>query len=289
MPEDHLTTTIRYRVTGMDCASCAAKVEKAVRSAGVADPTVSTTSQVLSLNAPLDEERLARVERAVANAGYHLDRLLGSSTDRPGNGQHHTSPEYRRALWIVIGLNVGYGIVEIVGGFLSGSQALKADALDFLGDGLITLLGVLAIGWGLLWRARSALIQGLFLGALGLGVVGDTLWRFFSQQQVEAGLMGVFALVALVVNVVAALVLIPHRAGDANVRAVWLFSRNDAIGNAAVVVAAGLVAWTHTAWPDLITAIAIAGLFLHSSWIITRDAWREIANVHSERLNYNGC
>ncbi|WP_306735110.1 cation transporter [Marimonas arenosa] len=284
-----MTTTIRYRVTGMDCASCAAKVEKAVRSAGVADPTVSTTSQVLSLNAPLDEERLARVERAVANAGYHLDRLLGSSTDRPGNGQHHTSPEYRRALWIVIGLNVGYGIVEIVGGFLSGSQALKADALDFLGDGLITLLGVLAIGWGLLWRARSALIQGLFLGALGLGVVGDTLWRFFSQQQVEAGLMGVFALVALVVNVVAALVLIPHRAGDANVRAVWLFSRNDAIGNAAVVVAAGLVAWTHTAWPDLITAIAIAGLFLHSSWIITRDAWREIANVHSERLNYNGC
>src|SRR3546814_15063101 len=57
-------------------------------------------------------------------------------------------------------------------------------------------------------------------------------------------LMGLFGIVALVVNVVAALALIPHRTGDANVRAVWLFSRNDAIGNAAVVVAAGVVAWT---------------------------------------------
>uniref|UniRef100_UPI0028E57221 cation transporter n=1 Tax=Bradyrhizobium cosmicum TaxID=1404864 RepID=UPI0028E57221 len=80
------------------------------------------------------------------------------------------------ALWIVVVLNVGYGLVEIVGGFLSGSQALKADALDFLGDGLITFLGLLAIGWSLLWRARSALIQGLFLGALGLGVLASTIY-----------------------------------------------------------------------------------------------------------------
>jgi Co/Zn/Cd efflux system component len=85
------------------------------------------------------------------------------------------------------------------------------------------------------------------------------------------------------VNIAAALVLIPHRAGDANVRAVWLFSRNDAIGNAAVVVAAGLVAWTGTAWPDLVVAFAIAALFLHSSWVIVRDARRDIADARSER------
>ena len=171
---------------------------------------------------------------------------------------------------------MGYGLVEIVGGFLSGSQALKADALDFLGDGLITFLGLLAIGWSLLWRARSALIQGLFLGALGLGVLASTIYRMIVQQQPEAELMGLFGIIALVVNVVAAMVLIPHRTGDANVRAVWLFSRNDAIGNAAVVVAAGLVAWTGTAWPDLAVAVVIAGLFLQSSWSIVRDARNDL-------------
>ncbi|MDA5095563.1 cation diffusion facilitator family transporter [Aliiroseovarius sp. KMU-50] len=276
-----MTEAIRYRVIGMDCASCAAKIKKAVHSAGVMDFEISTTSQVLSLNGSLDEESLAAVVSAVTDLGYGLEHLPGSTADLPEANQPHTSQEYRRALWIVIWLNVGYGVVEMIGGFLSGSQALKADALDFLGDGLITLLGVFAIGWGLLWRARSALIQGMFLGLLGLYVVIDTLWRFFSQQPVEAGLMGIFGLIALAVNIAAALVLIRHRAGDANVRAVWLFSRNDAIGNAAVVIAALVVAWTGRSWPDLMTAIAIASLFLHSSWVISRDAWREIVRARS--------
>ena len=282
--ELNLNESIRYRVTGMDCSACAAKIEKAVRSAGVPEPVVSTATQILTLNVAADDDRLGEVEQFVAQAGYHLDRLSGPSADRPELEQPHVTPEYRRALWIVIGLNIGYGIVEMIGGFISGSQALKADALDFLGDGTITFLGVLAIGWSLLWRARSALIQGLFLGVLGLGVIGDTMWRIFSQQPVEAGIMGIVALVALTVNVAAALVLIPHRAGDANVRAVWLFSRNDAIGNVAVVVAAVLVAFTSSVLPDLITAFAIAGLFLHSSWVIVRDALRDIADVRSPGL-----
>ena len=268
---------VKYRVTGMDCASCAAKIEKAVRSAGIENPSISTASQILTLDVAGDDGRLAGVERAVTEAGYHLDRLTPAAAgDRPEAPTHITAG-YRRALWVVIALNVGYGVIEMIGGFLAGSQALKADALDFLGDGLITFLGVLAIGWSLLWRARSALLQGLFLGALGLGVIGNTLWRVFAQQPIEAELMGVVALIALAVNITAALVLVPHRAGDANVRAVWLFSRNDAIGNAAVVVAAVLVALTGTAWPDLIVAFAIAALFLHSSWVIIRDALRDIA------------
>jgi cation diffusion facilitator family transporter len=195
----------------------------------------------------------------------------------------HITPAYKRALWMVVLLNVGYGIIEMFGGFISGSQALKADALDFLGDGLITFLGILAIGWSLVWRARSALIQGLFLGALGLGVLVNTAYRVLVQQQPEAELMGLFALVALVVNVVAVLPLLSHRTGDANVRAVWLFSRNDAIGNAAVVVAAGLVAWTGTAWPDLVVAAVIAGLFLQSSWSIIRDARSDLREASSTR------
>ncbi len=266
---------IRYRVTGMDCASCAAKIEKAARGVGVEDVKVSTATQIMTLRT--QPGRLAEVERAVTEIGYQLDRLdaprasEASDDDELPKDLSHITPAYKRALWIVVALNVGYGLVEIVGGFLAGSQALKADALDFLGDGLITFLGLLAIGWSLLWRARSALIQGLFLGLLGLGVVASTIYRMIVQLPPEAELMGLFGIVALVVNVLAAAVLIPHRTGDANVRAVWLFSRNDAIGNAAVVVAEGLVTWTGTVWPDLVVALVIAGLFLQSAWSIIRD------------------
>lgn len=188
------------------------------------------------------------------------------------------TPAYRRALWIVVVLNVGFGVIEMVGGVLADSQALKADALDFLGDGAITFLGLLALGWSTLWRARSALIQGLFLGALGLSVLATTVYRLLAQKQPDAEVMGVLGGIALLVNVAAAVTLLPHRTGDANARAVWLFSRNDAIGNAAVVAAAGLVAWTSTAWPDLLVAIIIASLFLQSSWSIVHDARKDLAS-----------
>lgn len=260
--------SVRYRVTGMDCAADAAEIEAAARGvSGVGSVKVSTASQIMTLQVDDPGAQLPAVERVVEGLGYRLTGM-----DGPDPGQDHTTPQYRRALWTVVVLNVGYGAVEMVGGFLSQSQALKADALDFLGDGLITFLGLLAIGWSLRWRARAALIQGLFLGALGLGVIVTTGYRVLVQQRPEAELMGILGLVALAVNVASAIVLIPHRAGDANVRAVWLFSRNDAIGNVAVVAAAGLVAWTGSAWPDLAVAGVIAALFLQSSWAIVRDA-----------------
>jgi len=188
----------------------------------------------------------------------------------------HLTPAYKRALWIVVLLNVTYGIVEIVGGFLADSQALKADALDFLGDGLITFLGLLAIGWSLKWRARSAFIQGIFLCLMGIAVLVNTIYRVIVLQLPEAELMGIFGVIALAINIISAIVLIKHRKGDANVRAVWLFSRNDAIGNILVVIAAGLVFWTKTAWPDLAAAGLIAILFFQSSWSIIKDAWNEL-------------
>lgn len=271
---------IRYRVTGMDCPSCAAKIEKAARKiAGIQDVKVSTSSQIMTLQSQSDSD-LVQAENAISQLGYHLNRIedQNDEDDLPKDMAHITSA-YKRALWIVVALNAGYGLVEMAGGFLSGSQALKADALDFLGDGLITFVGLLAIGWSLLWRARTALLQGLFLGALGLGVLVATAYRVLVLQQPEAELMGLFGAIALCVNVAAALVLIPHRAGDSNVRAVWLFSRNDAIGNAAVVVAAGLVAWTQTPWPDLAVAAVIAGLFLHSAWSIVRDAREDLSKI----------
>ena len=193
----------------------------------------------------------------------------------------HATPGYRRALWTVVVLNVGYGLAEVVAGFVSGSRALKADALDFLGDGTITLLGLLAIGWSLVWRGRSALLQGVFLGLLGLGIIVTSAYWVLVLQQPEAEIMGLSGVIALVVNVASAWVLLPHRSGDANVRAVWLFSRNDAIGNVAVIIAAGLVAWTATPWPNLVVAVVIAGLFLQSSWAIIKDARRDLKVAQS--------
>lgn len=181
-------------------------------------------------------------------------------------------PGYTFALWIVVVLNAGYGVVELAGGVFSGSQALKADALDFIGDGLITLLAIIALTWRSEVRARVALLQGLFLGALGLGVLAATVYRLFVTNQPDTEYMGILGGIGLAVNLTAAFVLVPHRHGDVNARAVWLFSRNDALGNIAVVIAAGLVALTGTSWPDLVVAFIIAGLFLHSARSIVRKA-----------------
>ena len=278
---------VRYRVTGMDCAADAAEIEKAARLIeGVETVKVSTASQIMTVGIAKPVDCLPKIEGAVTALGYRLDRLRDSAA-RTGADElrapNQLPTDYTRALWVVVLLNAGYGVVEMAGGFLSGSQALKADALDFLGDGVITFLGLLAVGWSLLWRARSALVQGLFLGFLGMSVLAATVYRVLVQQRPEADLMGVFGLVALAVNVVAAVVLIPHRTGDANARAVWLFSRNDAIGNAAVVAAAGLVAWTGRAWPDLVVAVVIAGLFLHSAWSIVRDALGDLREAAASR------
>lgn len=287
--------TVRYQVTGMDCSSCAAKIEGAARKVeGVHDVKVSIASQVMTLEVDDPARRLPVLETAVTDLGYQLDRIgapkaSASEHDHDGDGDDddhipdlsHVTPAYKRALWIVVLLNVGYGIVEIAGSFIAGSQALQADSLDFLGDGLISFLGLVAVGWGLAARAKAALLQGIFLGLLGLGVVASTVYRIFIEHQPESLLMGGFALVAFVVNVLAAVVLIPHRKGDANMRAVWLFSRNDAIGNLAVVAAAAVVWWTGSQWPDLIVAFAVAGLFLQSAWSIIRDARSDLKQARS--------
>jgi Co/Zn/Cd efflux system component len=270
----------RYRVTGMDCGKCAAKIEGAARKIeGVSDVSVSITTGEMTVAAK--ESKLPDLEQAISRLGYHVDRLSASDDDETVLPEAHTNSAYRRALWIVIILNLGYGVAEMIGGLLAGSQALKADALDFLGDGAITLLGLMAIGWSKVRRAQSALLQGLFLAALGVGVLINTGYRVLVIEMPQAEIMGVMGAIALIINVVAAMALMPFRGGDANVRAVWLFSRNDAIGNFAVVVSAVLVAWIGSAWPDLLVATVIAGLFMHSAWRIIMDARRELARSKS--------
>jgi len=262
----------------MDCADDASDIEKVVRRIPSAEAArVSVASQLLTVPGHVPPDDIASIRRAVADLGYHLEPMEGASSATAP----HLKPSYRRALWIVVALNLGYGIIEAVGGFLAGSQALKADALDFVGDGLITFVGLAAIRRSSSWRARTALIQGGFLAVLGLLVLANTGYRAFVHQMPSSDGMAVLAAIALVVNVAAAVVLLPHRMGDANVRAVWLFSRNDAIGNVLVLVAAGLVALTGTPWPDVLVGAGVAALFLQSSLVIIRSAKLDLAEAVS--------
>jgi Co/Zn/Cd efflux system component len=185
------------------------------------------------------------------------------------------SAGFRRALWIVIGINAAMFVVEMAAGALAGSQALKADALDFLGDTLTYGISLLVLGASARVRATAALAKGLSLAAMGLWVFVATAYQVLVLGVPNAPVMGAVGLLALAANMTSVLVLFGYRNGDSNVRSVWLCSRNDAIGNVAVVGAAAGVLTTRTAWPDLLVAGMMATLFLWSSLQIIRQASNE--------------
>ena len=169
----------------------------------------------------------------------------------------------------------------MIAGHVAASQALQADALDFLGDTLTYGLSLAVIGMAPLVRARAALLKGISLSLMGLWVLGCTVWRVFVVGVPEAQIMGVIGILALAANVASVLLLMRYKDGDANVRSVWLCSRNDAIGNIAVVAAAAGVWGTGTGWPDLIVAALMATLFLTSSVQIIRQSRDEMRSVVS--------
>jgi Co/Zn/Cd efflux system component len=184
-------------------------------------------------------------------------------------------PRYKRVLWVVIALNAGMFAVEMTAGHVAGSQALQADALDFLGDTLTYGMSLAVIGASVRTRSAAALVKGASLMLMGLWVLGATAYGVLVTGLPRAEIMGGVGALALAANVASVLLLMRYKDGDANVKSVWLCSRNDAIGNVAVAGAAVAVWLTATPWPDLIVAAAMAGLFLHSSTLILRQAWRE--------------
>ena len=189
------------------------------------------------------------------------------------------STAYKRVLIIIIALNATMFAVEMVAGMAAGSMALKADALDFLGDSLTYGLSLWVIGRTLRVRASAALVKGVSLALMGAGVLGATLWNVFVLGVPNEMMMGTVGVLALMVNIASVLLLLRFRDGDANVRSVWLCSRNDAIGNLAVIVAALAVGVTATAWPDLIVAALMSALFLQSSIKIIRQALAELRST----------
>lgn len=184
-------------------------------------------------------------------------------------------PRYKRILWTVIALNGAMFVTEMVAGHLARSQALQADALDFLGDTVTYGLSLAVIGASLRIRATAALFKGVSLSLMALWVFGSTIYQTLVLGLPRAELMSGVGLLALAANLASVLLLMRYKDGDANVRSVWLCSRNDAIGNVVVMIAALGVWGTSTAWPDLAVAALMAGLFLSSATQILRQAWLE--------------
>ncbi len=183
---------------------------------------------------------------------------------------------YKRVLWTIIFINAAMFTLEISAGKLAGSQALQADALDFLGDALTYGLSLAVIGMSLKVRATAALIKGFSLLAMGIWVFASTAYQFFVLGVPKAEIMGAIGLLALAANLICVLLLMRYKNGDANVRSVWLCSRNDAIGNVAVMAASAAVWYTTSAWPDLFVANIMAALFLRSAQQILIQSWREM-------------
>lgn len=185
------------------------------------------------------------------------------------------SRDYKRRLWLVIALNATMFVVEMAAGHAARSQALQADALDFFGDAVTYGISLAVIGASLKTRAVAALFKGLSLLLMGLWVGGSTAYQFLVLGMPKAEIMGSIGFLALAVNLASVMLLVRYKDGDANVRSVWLCSRNDAIGNVAVMLAALGVWGTATAWPDLIVAGLMAALFVNSAIQILRQAVEE--------------
>src|SRR5215471_17627917 len=201
---------------------------------------------------------------------------MGTDCCSHGTRFEGLSAEYKRRLWLVIAINASMFLVELGAGALAGSQALQADALDFLGDATTYGISLAVIGASIQIRARAAVLKALSLTAMALWVLGSTAYHVLVLGTPRAEIMGAIGVLALAANVASVLILIRYKDGDANVRSVWLCSRNDAIGNVAVMVAALAVWGTATKWPDLIVAAIMAGLFLTSSTQILQQSFREM-------------
>lgn len=188
----------------------------------------------------------------------------------------NASTGFRNAVLVVAGLNGAMFLLEVVAGQMAGSMSLQADALDFAGDTATYGLTLYALTKSATFRANAALVKGISLAVMAAYVIGGSLWRTFVVGAPDAVTMGWVGALALAVNLFCALLLIRFRDGDANTRSVWLCSRNDAIGNLAVLAAAGATAWTATRWADLAVAVIMAGLFSTTAWQVIRQARGEL-------------
>ncbi len=192
------------------------------------------------------------------------------------NSNQLLTPRYRKILWIALIINFAMFIVEVLSGFNAHSVSLMADAIDFFGDAMNYGISLAVLSMSLMWRTRAALFKGLTMGAFGLFVLVSAVWSLTHGKVPEPYTMGVIGILALVANVSVAVMLYAYREGDANMQSVWLCSRNDAIGNVAVIFAALGVFGIGSAWPDLVVAVIMASLGISAAIHIIKKARAEM-------------
>jgi Co/Zn/Cd efflux system component len=203
------------------------------------------------------------------------------SADCCGHDHHHVDPAggdagYRRVLWAVLAINAALFLVEIGAGVAAGSASLQADALDFFGDAANYAISLFVIGMALRTRAIAALGKGVSMGLFGLWVIGTLLWHAAHGTLPSAVTMGAVGIAALAANAASFGLLWAYRAGDANMRSAWICTRNDVIGNLAVLLAAAGVFGTGSGWPDIVVAAIMASLAIQGAWTVIRHSLGEM-------------
>lgn len=209
--------------------------------------------------------------------------------------EHHPTPKihaladikrYRLLLWVALVLNAAMFVLEVWAGSIAQSLSLWADAIDFAGDTMNYGVTILVLTSAVTWRARAAQLKALSMCAFGIYILGSIVYALFYGETPNPIAMGMVGFVALMVNVAVAIMLYFFREGDANRQSVWLCSRNDAIGNVAVMLAALGVFGTGTKYPDLFVALMMATLALHSGWQVLRQARGELDQDALDHLGH---
>lgn len=201
---------------------------------------------------------------------------MAGCSDKCGSGLEHANRQERRILIIVLLINAGMFVAEFSAGLLSGSTALLADSLDMLADAIVYALGLFALGRARHWRARAALTSGVLQLLLGVGVAVEASWKLLADGLPDAATMGLFGVIALLANTACFLLLARFRDGDINLRATWICSRNDMLGNVGVLLAAGMVTWLGSPLPDIVIGLLIAAVVIRSAWRIVVEARVEL-------------
>jgi Co/Zn/Cd efflux system component len=189
---------------------------------------------------------------------------------------HGGNSAYRHILWIVLAINGAMFLVEIGAGLAAGSVSLQADALDFLGDAANYAISLMVVGLALRYRATAALAKSATMGAFGIWVIAMVVWHAIHGTLPSAVTMGVVGFAALAANGASFTLLWTYRKGDANMRSAWICTRNDVLGNLAVLLAALGVFGTGTGWPDIIVAAIMAALALQGATVVIRQSLAEL-------------
>jgi cation diffusion facilitator family transporter len=201
---------------------------------------------------------------------------MAGCSDECGSGLEHANRHERRILIVVLLINAAMFVAEFSAGLLSGSTALLADSLDMLADAIVYALGLFALGRARHWRARAALTSGVLQLLLGVGVAVEASWKLLVDALPDAVTMGLFGVIALLANTTCFLLLARFRDADINLRATWICSRNDMLGNVGVLLAAGMVTWLGSPLPDIVIGLLIAAVVIRSAWRIVVEAGVEL-------------